>query len=89
VWHFGDSTTSTEENPVHSYSENGSYSANLTIYENATINPQTITKNFTVDIGEESVEPPVTEFTNKLIITLCAIVLFVYIIRKKKENRKT
>jgi hypothetical protein len=89
VWHFGDSTTSTEENPVHSYSENGSYSANLTIYENATISPQTVIKNFTVDIGGGSVEPPVALFYTMPVFVFCVFVLFVYILRKKRENRKT
>lgn len=30
-WDFGDGNTSTEENPVHSYSEDGSYTVKLTV----------------------------------------------------------
>ncbi len=31
LWNFGDSTTSTEENPVHTYKEKGSYLVTLTV----------------------------------------------------------
>jgi len=30
-WEFGDGSTSTSQNPVHSYAENGSYQVNLTV----------------------------------------------------------
>jgi PKD repeat protein len=31
IWNFGDTTTSNERNPVHTYSESGSYLVNLTV----------------------------------------------------------
>jgi PKD repeat protein len=34
LWNFGDGTTSTEQNPIHAYSINGSYTVNLTVTSN-------------------------------------------------------
>ncbi len=33
-WDFGDGTTSTEQHPVHAYTQNGEYIAQLTIFDN-------------------------------------------------------
>jgi PKD repeat protein len=32
VWHFGDGTTSTDENPAHTYDSPRTYTAKLTVY---------------------------------------------------------
>ena len=31
VWDFGDGSTSTEQNPIHTYEEDGTYSVSLTV----------------------------------------------------------
>ena len=36
LWEFGDGTTSTEENPVHTYATSGSFQVKLTVYNNQT-----------------------------------------------------
>ena len=42
LWNFGDGSTSTEQNPIHTYSSEGDYEVELTIYsddcENSTMN---------------------------------------------------
>jgi len=34
VWHFGDGTTSTQQNPVHQYSQSGVYNVTLMVFNN-------------------------------------------------------
>ncbi|PLX18536.1 MAG: hypothetical protein C0599_12195 [Salinivirgaceae bacterium] len=49
LWEFGDSNTSTEENPVYIYAEPGSYEVNL-IASNAECGDSSITKTVVVDV---------------------------------------
>jgi len=58
-WDFGDSSTSTEANPVHTYSESGTYTVTLTVTDDAG-NSNTATK--TVEV---SAEPEAIELTNR------------------------
>jgi PKD repeat protein len=56
LWSFGDNTTSTEQNPVHTYTDAGSYEVNFTIFCNTSWfseSPMVITV----------FEPPVANFT--------------------------
>ena len=47
IWDFGDGVTSTNQNPIHMYSDNGVYTIRLTIWDS--VNAQsTITKNIMV-----------------------------------------
>ncbi|MEX0966941.1 MAG: PKD domain-containing protein [Bacteroidia bacterium] len=48
LWHFGDGTTGTEQNPTHIYTENGSYTVSL-IYNNGFCS-DTITRKQVVEI---------------------------------------
>lgn len=51
-WTFGDGTApSSEENPSHTYTENGSYTAQLTVTD---ANEKTSTANVTVVVGNEA-----------------------------------
>lgn len=49
LWNFGDGTTSTEENPSHLYSDNGTYTVTLTVTNEAGSDSETITSYVTVD----------------------------------------
>ena len=50
LWKFGDGDTSGDSNPTHTYTAVGLLNANYTVTETATISPQTITKEFTVNV---------------------------------------
>ena len=73
-WDFGDGTTSTEQNPTHTYSESGQYTVNLTaILSNGYV--RTATKIITVsDVTPPSVSisPVWGVFSTTQIVTLTA-----------------
>jgi len=50
-WSFGDGTYSTDQDPIHSYSANGVYSVNLTIY-NSTIGYSSLNRTGYITISE-------------------------------------
>jgi len=52
-WHFGDGGTSTERNPVHTYTAEGTYTVKLTV-ENA-LGSDTVTKTGYITVTEEHV----------------------------------
>ena len=58
-WDFGDEQTSTEQNPAHTYAENGTYTVKLTVDDGTTTDEHTATIKINV------VEPamPVATFT--------------------------
>ncbi len=57
-WDFGDGTSSTEKNPIHTYSAAGNYTANLTVSnENGTASRSAI-----INVLKEPVLPPVADF---------------------------
>lgn len=49
LWNFGDGTTSTEQNPIHSFSESGVYNTSLTISGNNCYSEFSIDVNVTND----------------------------------------
>ncbi len=49
LWSFGDGTTTTEENPTHLYTENGTYTVSLTVTNEAGTDTETITSYIVVD----------------------------------------
>jgi len=55
-WDFGDGTTSTSQNPSHTYSPPGSYSVSLTVTN--TYGSNTETKTDYIDIGADPVSVP-------------------------------
>ncbi len=58
-WDFGDDETSTEQNPVHTYAENGTYTVTLTVDDgNATDD-----YSATVEVNVPEVTMPVADFT--------------------------
>ncbi|HHV24814.1 MAG: NosD domain-containing protein [Methanosarcina sp.] len=60
VWDFGDGTSSTEKNPVHTYSTAGTYTVNLTVSnENGTSS-----KLAKINISKQSVPPVFPGYTN-------------------------
>lgn len=60
-WDFGDGTTSTEENPVHAYAAEGSYTVTLTATGDAGTLESTITQ--TVDVGYTPIDVLNGDFT--------------------------
>ena len=52
-WDFGDGTTSTEENPVHTYQQNGEYEVTLTAFNDCGFASNTITITVMVNAVEE------------------------------------
>jgi PKD repeat protein len=57
LWDFGDGSTSTEQNPVHTYAEDGTYVVTLTVSNH--LGSSTATSEITVS-GETVVTPPGT-----------------------------
>lgn len=57
-WDFGDGQTSTEQNPIHNYGEEGVYTVSLTVRGPCGEDTMTITDYITV------YEPPFADFTN-------------------------
>ena len=47
VWYFGDGSSSTEQNPVHQYQDNGTYTVRLVIFDSSD-NMDYVEKNITV-----------------------------------------
>jgi PKD repeat protein len=68
-WDFGDGTTSTERNPVHTYASAGTYSVNLTVtnaYESDTLQRTNYIK-VSVPFGDYIVDENILLYGNKLI----------------------
>jgi hypothetical protein len=66
-WNFGDTQTSTDQNPLHTYTANGSYNVSLTVSDGT--NNDTETKNAYILVGpagidEASWEKDVTIYPN-------------------------
>ena len=53
LWDFGDGTTSTEANPVHTYTDFGNYDVSLTITNADTGESKTVTKENFVRVSNE------------------------------------
>lgn len=64
LWDFGDSNTSTDENPIHTYAENGDYTVCLTITNECGDN--TICNDVKVSIGSSLL------FSQEVVNTQCA-----------------
>jgi PKD repeat protein len=60
VWDFGDGQTSTDENPTHTYAQNGTYTVILTAITNAACLQDSQTVSITVNISTaiEQVKAP-------------------------------
>ena len=54
-WQFGDGSTSSDQNPTHTYTTAGLRNANYTVTETATTSPQAVLREFTIDVD---VQPP-------------------------------
>ncbi len=63
-WNFGDGSTSTEQNPTHTYDKGGVYFVTLTIKSNTNL---TDSKTKVVILSPIPKYPPVAEFTYKII----------------------
>jgi len=60
-WNFGDGTGSDEENPLHAYTDSGSYTVSLTVYD-ASSNQDIEVKPDYITVTEPPA-PPVAQFT--------------------------
>lgn len=63
-WDFGDGSTSTEQNPIHTYSKEGAYFVTLTVKSDTNLT-DSVTK--IVIISPPPKYPPVADFTYKVI----------------------
>jgi hypothetical protein len=61
LWDFGDGSTSTEQNPVHTYSSQGNYNFSLT----AAIENVTCTKHGSISITQGVTPPSISSVTKK------------------------
>tara|TARA_B100000745_G_C19823084_1_gene271953 strand:- start:12 stop:476 length:465 start_codon:yes stop_codon:yes gene_type:complete len=50
LWDFGDGITSTDENPLHIYTNSGNYTVSLTAYTNSNCKQETIIYSLTINI---------------------------------------
>lgn len=57
LWDFGDNTTSTQPNPIHTYSNAGNYTVSLTINNGACTSTQTVS----VPVGLQAITSPKLE----------------------------
>jgi len=91
-WDFGDGTTSTQQNPTHTYSSQGTYIVTLTVTDNdGTISSKTAT--VTVATGFEKIvekkQDAITgaSYSGAVLVTLLTIVIALGIIFKKKVKK--
>jgi len=80
-WDFGDSTYSDLKNPVHTYEEEGSYNATLTVTDNNG-DTDTYSKIITVSVEEDDETPGF-----EVILLVIALISMSMILLKKKLNR--
>lgn len=52
-WNFGDGSTSTEKNPVHTYASNGSYTVVLTVSDGKVSSPVSTSSPVLIDVHDE------------------------------------
>ena len=60
LWDFDDGTTSSEQNPVHSFPQAGSYEVKLSVLTSKPCLDRSITQTITVDVLDIQVSPGVT-----------------------------
>ncbi len=81
-WDFGDGTFSTEENPIHTYTDGGAYEPTLKIYP-----MPAITGTISVEHGSATIEGSGTSFTTELVAGESMIINGVtYIIQSITDN---
>ncbi|MEA3447421.1 MAG: PKD domain-containing protein, partial [Bacteroidota bacterium] len=56
-WDFGDGNTSTDQNPLHTYASNGTYTVSLTVTNGAGSDTHTETNYITVEIPDATIDP--------------------------------
>ncbi|MFZ7137462.1 MAG: PKD domain-containing protein [archaeon] len=78
LWDFGDGITSTDPNPIHTYSEEGSYPITLLITDD-----DDLTDSITVEINVvEQNEEAIPEFSSWLILPLFLVVSVVVLVSR-------
>lgn len=66
IWHFGDGATSTDENPIHNFTSNGTYSVKLIAQNQCTVDSITtiVTVTSTTSSIESTSNPTIQFYTN-------------------------
>ena len=64
-WNFGDGTTSTLQNPVHTYRNPGTYTVSLTVWNDARMIDTTVKNNY-IQVTEPLTTVPVPDFSATL-----------------------
>ncbi|MDG6223249.1 MAG: DNRLRE domain-containing protein [Candidatus Bathyarchaeota archaeon] len=78
-WDFGDGTTSTNQNPTHSYSHEGSYTISLTVTDNDGLS-DTLTKNINNVV--------IPEFSSLMLLPILLMGTLAVITLRKKIGKK-
>jgi len=84
-WKFGDGQTSTQQNPIHTYTKSGTYTYNLTVTDHSNTKAfQTGTIEITTEGGGGTTSSPLLLFLAVIIvIAAIGIVVLVVIIRRR------
>jgi len=82
-WDFGDNSTSTENNPIHEYPKEGTYTVSLTVTDEDG-NNDTLSKTFTLEKEEDGGGIP--GFTSVFFLFSILIAVFFFIVLKKKNQ---
>lgn len=75
-WDFGDGSTSTQQNPVHNYTEDGVYDVTLTACNDTGCDTQTFNNIITVTLGGDFCEELVFETSGNTTLTSCTGTLY-------------
>ncbi|MHA1717403.1 MAG: PKD domain-containing protein [Promethearchaeota archaeon] len=88
-WDFGDGSTSTDQNPIHIYSQDGSYIVRLTVTDEYGANA---THERAINISSQPAPPPQEEIPGYELLlllvfsSLTVLAIGLYVLRKFKRN---
>ena len=86
-WDFGDNSTSTDQNPIHTYLQSGIYSITLTITDDDGLT-DSVTANVNENIIGDQNNDSIPEFSSLIILPLSLIIIITVIILQKRLRRQ-
>jgi hypothetical protein len=95
LWNFGDGSTSSEQNPMHTYEESGPYTVTLTVTDSEGAEAFNTT-SVEVDVGDTGSEPdgdveggfPLWILLLLIVIIIVVLLLFFILTKKKKPKEE-